>query len=72
MREARAFMKIGNVLAAGALKQQRRAAAPQARDADRPQLLIQVDRHAHAGKLAFSVEQINKFSQASKPHRSPP
>jgi hypothetical protein len=30
--------------------------------------LIQFDRNAHAGKLAFSVEQLNEFSQARKPH----
>ena len=57
-----------NIFAAGVLEQQCRAAASQARDADCAQLLIQVDRHAHAGQLAFSVEQINKFSQASKSH----
>src|SRR6266545_2388910 len=57
-----------HVLAAGALKQQRRTAASQARDTDRTQLLIQIDRHAHARKLAFSVEQLNKFSQARKTH----
>src|SRR5207247_9763398 len=59
-----------NVLAAGALEQQRRAAASQARDAHRAQLLIQVDRHTHAGELAFSVEQLNKFSQPRKPHET--
>src|SRR6266404_3381834 len=57
-----------NVLAAGALEQQRRTAASQAGDADRAQLLIQVDRHAHASELAFSFEQLNKFSQPFKAH----
>ena len=57
-----------NILAAGVLKQQRRAAAPQARDADRAQLLIQIDRHLHAGELAFSVKQLNKFPQPFKTH----
>src|SRR5262245_7286932 len=37
-----------HVLAARALKQQRRSTASQACDADRAQLLIQVDRHTHA------------------------
>src|SRR6185295_8947239 len=59
-----------NILAAGVLEQKRRAAASQARDTDCAQLLIQVDRHAHAGKLAFSVEQINKFSQTGKSHET--